>query len=323
MTATGSQLIKLNDSFFPHSQDKYFHVFENGRDPVCDWIISNQKIYESYVLMMITPILRECSYLIDIGCHVGTYTFAKMLCENHSNTLSIDASQENIAMAKINSFNHCGFNSIHGFLVDASVSETHTFISNEYNGSHNLLHSSIRKNSSNTLAIPNIKTSAICNWINAESQKLGSEKKYGLIKIDIDGSEKNTSQELCASLTGAKEPFIMLIETNDPEVIEELNGLGMQILAFLPGNNFLICSREALVQKESLFCLHQSFGLITGYLNAMASNSDWLKKTGCQRDDRPVTIKTKYGFHKADSSIVSDYWSNHLSKYQVPMFCYG
>ena len=323
MTATGSQIIQFNESYFPCSTGKYFHIFQEGRDPVCDWIINNQQIYESHVLMMISPILRKCSYLVDIGCHVGTYTFAKMLCGNQSSTLSIDASLENIEMAKRNSINHQSFSSIHGFWVDTNIRATHTMISNDYKGSHNYLHRSVTNTKKDSFAIENIKTTTITKWIEEKTQKPEPKNKHGFIKIDIDGSEANTSTELCASLIHLKTPFIMLIETDSPDVITALDDIGMKILALLPGNNFLICCQETLSRSESLFCLHETFGLITGHLNAKASSDKWLKRTGTQRDNRPVTIETAYGKHKSESSIIKGYWPKHLTKYNIPMFCYG
>ena len=323
MKLTRSQIIQLNSSYFPYSALKHFHVFEKGRDPVCDWIISSQQLYEHYVLMMITPILRECSYLVDIGCHIGTYTFAKMLTGNNGSTLSIDASRENIELAKKNSLNHPCFNSIHGFWVEKNNSNTHTLISNKFKGNHNKLHSSITNSPGDSFAIPNIKTTSICDWIEQEIQRSGSEKNPGLIKIDIDGSELNTSKELCASLIQLNTPFIMLIETGKPKVIEALNDIGMKPLALLPGNNFLVCCQEALIQRKSLFLINETFGLITAFLNMTASDDDWLRRTGTKRDNKPVTIQTTYGKHKSESSIVNDYWPQHLSKYNIPMFCYG
>ena len=197
MVYADNQAIKLtNGSFFPRSQGKYFYVHKKGHDSVCDWIIDQKTIYEHYVLMMITPILRDCSYMVDIGCHVGTYTFAKILCENYTNTLSIDASQENLEMAKANNNSHNCFKSIHGFWVDSSVSQDYTFISNNFSGDHDDLHSCITSNPEKSSVIPNIRTNAIYEWINEEHKKSSQTGKPGFIKIDIDGSEVNIVSQL-------------------------------------------------------------------------------------------------------------------------------
>lgn len=312
-----------SETYFTNSFKKHFYVHKKGRDPVCDWVINNKCIYEGHLLMMISPILRECSYMVDIGCHVGTYTYAKMLTGNYSNTLSIDASQENIETARMNASNHVNFNSIHGFWVEKSVANAHTLISSEYRGDHNKLHVNITNNPENSLKIPNVKTSSIYDWIKKEQQSIEPEANSGFIKIDIDGSEKNTAAELCALLIQAKAPFIMQIETSNPAIIEELSDLGLQILALLPGDNFLVCCPRTLTKRPSLFCLHQTFGLIISYLNKMANDDDWLRQTATQRNNKPIKISTPYGEHKCESSIVKGHWIKDLSKYDIPMFCYG
>ena len=311
-------------SFFAYSQGKHFHVHESGHDPVCDWIINTKCIYEHYVLMMISPILRECSYLVDIGCHVGTYTYAKQLTGNFARTLSIDASQENIEIAKLNNANLGNFNSIHGFWVDEKNSQSNTLLSNKFKGQgHDKLHSSITHNPENSFKIPNIRTSAIIDWINDDQESENSETKTGFIKIDIDGSEVNTSEELCASLIHTKSPFIMLIETASPKVIEALVELGVRVLALLPGNNFLVCSQETFSETTSSFCLHQTLALTVSYLNKMSKDVDTLRRTGARRDGKSITFQTRFGEFTSESSIINNYWDEHLTKYDIPMFCYG
>ncbi len=324
MEHANRQKIHLSsETYFTNSHGKYFYVYEKGRDTVCDWIINNKCIYEDHLLMMISPILRECSYMVDIGCHVGTYTYAKMLTGNYGNTLSIDASKENIEVARMNISNHKNFNSIHGFLVEKNAGDAHTLISKEYRGDHDKLRDCITTNPENTFKIPNVKTSSIYDWIEEEKQNIEPETKPGFIKMDIDGSEKTTAAELCALLIQARAPFIMQIETCNPVIIEELSSLGMQILALLPGDNFLVCCPKTLSQRQSLFCLHQTFGLITSHLNKKANDDAWLRRTATQRNDKPIKISTPYGEHNCESSIVKGHWIKDLSKYDIPMFCYG
>lgn len=311
-------------SLFTYSQGKYFCLHDNGHDPVCDWIIKSKVIYEHYVLMMIAPILRECSYLVDVGCHVGTYTYAKQLTGNFNNTLSIDASQDNLELARINNNNRTNFESIHGFWIDESIGETHTMLSNEFKGKgHDKLHSNITNNPDGSFKIPNIKTNTIFDWIEKQHHNAKATTKPGFIKIDIDGSEVNTSKELCASLTCTKVPFIMLIETGNHKVIEELTELEVKILALLPGNNFLVCCQETFSDSNSLFCLHQTLALITGYLNKIARNDAYLRFTRTQLDGKSLTISSPFGELKSESSIINSHWAEHLSKYNIPMFCYG
>lgn len=311
-------------SYFTYSQGKYFHVHGSGHDPVCDWIINSKCMYEHYVLMMISPILRECSYLVDIGCHVGTYTYAKWLTGNLTRTLSIDASQENIDIAKMNNANLGKFDSIHGFWVDEETSHSHTLLSNEFKGKgHDKLHSSITHNPENSFKIPNIRTSAIIDWINDDQHLKSPEAKPGFIKIDIDGSEVNTSEELCTSLIHTKSPFIMLIETGSPKVIEALVELGIQVLALLPGNNFLVCNQETFSETKHAFCLHQTLALTASYLNKMAKDADFLRRNGARRDGKSITFQTPFGEFTSESSIINNHWEEHLAKHNIPMLCYG
>jgi hypothetical protein len=238
--------------------------------------------------------------------------------------LSIDASQDNLELARINNNNRTNFESIHGFWIDESVGDTHTMLSNEFKGKgHEKLHSSITNNPDGSFKIPNIKTSTIFDWIQKQHHNAEATTKTGFIKIDIDGSERNTSKELCASLICAKAPFIMLIETGDHKVIEALTELGIKVLALLPGNNFLICCQEMLLDNNSIFCLYQTLALITGYLNCIARENDFLRQQGIQRDGKSITISTRFGELKSESSIINSYWAEHLSKYNIPKFCYG
>lgn len=320
-----SKQIQLSTiSLFPYAHNKFIQAHEYGYDPVCDWIIKNKMIYEHYVLMMLAPVLRECSYLVDIGCHIGTYTYAKQLAGNFNSTLSIDASRENIELARINLIDQNNFDSMHGFWIDKNVCESHTLLANEFKGKgHDKLHGSITNNPANSFKIPNIRTSTISNWINEHQHNAEPGTQLGFVKIDIDGSEENTSQELCASLICTKAPFIMLIETGNPKVIESLTDLGMKIMALLPGNNFLLCCPNINASHNSVFCIHQILSLTVGYLNMVIKDDSFLMHTNTIRDNKLIRISTPFGDLTAESSIMSNSWKEHLSGYDFPVFCYG
>ena len=315
--------IGLKAGWFGPAAGRELFLHPKGHDPVCNWIHTYGLMYEHYNLMMLYPILRECEYMVDIGCHIGTYSYSKQLAGNFSNTLAIDAIKSNIDIAKLNLVRNEGFEWMHGMWVDESIKKPFTKMNLSFRDrGHKHLHSNVVTEENMYFEIPNIRTKTIAGWCSRNQKNCTNDRGFGFIKIDIDGSESDVACELFDSLAILEIPFFALLETSDYGVYARTKASGLVPLALLPGNNFLFCTKAMDRSEGYSFVIHELLLLISSYLNLVSRDVSFLRQKGLWRDNKAIVFERSHGVFNLDSSVVSDYWSEKLKKEAIPKFCY-
>lgn len=312
--------VPFQNNLFTPSTDGGMYVHDYGYDPVCDWILSNQIIYEHYVLMMISSILASSASLVDLGCHVGTYGYAAKLLNPNIPVLSIDANQKNIELCKLNSINRSSHEFVHGFWKSDSPHD-HVYILNPENAGHNELYEGLSnlRQSQDQVIVQTIGNKPIIDFMARFSHV---SWKHHFIKVDVDGGEVGNITDLLELVKVNSISTYILLETADSPTFSQIKNLGFIPLALLPGNNFLFCSSELLHTMSSAIFLTTA----VSYLNLLLNDQQFMAAIGAQgsfRDQKSFSIYTTYGISHLFGRILNEYWQQFLEVETIPLFCYG
>jgi hypothetical protein len=300
------KFVPFRNSLFTPSAGGGMYVHDYGYDPVSDWILSSQIIYEHYVLMMmISSILASSASLVDLGCHVGTYGYAAKLLDPNIPILSIDANQKNIELCKFNSINRSSHEFVCGFWKSDSIHD-HVYIQNPENAGHNELYDGLSnlRQSQDQVVVQTISNKLIIDFM---ARFNNISRKHHFIKVDVDGGEVGNITDLLGLIKANNLSTYILLETADFPTFNQIKNLGFIPLALLPGNNFLFCSSDLLQTMSTAIFLTTA----VSYLNLVLDDQQFMSAIGMQgsfRDQKSFSINTKYGISHLSGRILNEYW---------------
>ena len=314
------EFVSFRDSLFSPGNNNGMYVHDMGYDPVSDWVINSKIIYEHYVLMMISPLLSLSHSIVDLGCHVGTYSYAAQLLNKSILTLSIDTNDRNLEICKINSLYRKQHVFLHGFW-DSTTTAEHVYVNDPKKSGHQDLYASLSKEykTAAQVKVPIIGNQPIIEFLGSSDYL---EPKFHFIKIDVDGGEVDNAVALIASIIKRNIKFYIMIETADHSTFVKIKKLGLTLLGLLPGNNFVFCT-PTLVETMSTSIFLSS---AASYLNLIIENEETLKflnSQGSYKVQQSVNIITPFGKISLNGKILNKYWEKLLQDENIPIMCYG
>ena len=299
------------ETLLPETLSEKFVVYENCQDPVSNWIANNRILFEHYVLYLIKPLLQSSFLLVDIGSNIGSYSyFYKNFANPKGHMICIDANSINLELLKINCKSSNDSNYLNKFWLSDN-SEKSTFSQQDLPIKSYFKHSLSLQESSGQ-AIDAISNSELVSLIKEKFVQINPQSKAAMhyfIKIDVDGNEKHSAQELFQKLKSIDVNFFALVEVNDPSTYVEICQCGMIPKALLPGNNFLFASSNLHTNSDCF--ANDTYALIAAYSNRLLDVTA-LENQSLIIDKREIYLKTRFGTNIAKCRVMSKYWWDTL-----------
>lgn len=302
------------NTFLPETLNDSFTVYGDCQDPVSQWMKDNNLLYEHNVIHLLKPLLQSSSVMVDIGSNIGCYSY---YYRNYSNKnghlICIDANSVNLGLLRQNCRD------------DAYVSTINAFWSCnngilEFNSLEDLPIKKYFKDSlikqKDTMQMPlSIKAIQNSELARLIQEKVNMSKKnnkgcpHYFVKIDVDGNEKKSAQELFNELRSANNNFFALVEVNHISTYYEIRNSGMVPKALLPGNNFLFASYNE--QTLSDYYLSNTFSLISAYSNRWL-DCEFKNEYDLLIDKREIFYRNRYGVSISKCRLFNKEWSDIL-----------